>query len=241
MTQQYLQNCDLYVPLQFAAFYLGKVMLACMQLYVVRPLQRHPAMSSPPVSAASVLLRSIETLEYREVFIQGVSEPWNWLFEGYVDWHPLAVCLAELCSPQEDSQLVDRAWRVVDIMFAVVARQIAEGTQGTLWKPLRKLMRMAQQRRAVDQAQTRQALGDPLTATQGDMMAPSEITAIDTAMRGLDASLPTDFATGSYPMDDPWMNWQGFVDDVALNSYNEWATSLLPFQPDTSSGGWPSF
>lgn len=248
LNQNFLQMCDLTVPIQYATFYLGKVMLSCMHLFVVRPLQRHPAMSAPPHGCANVLLRATETLEYWEVFTKEVCEPWTWLFHAYVDWHPLAILLAELCSPQTDALLVQRAWRQADYAFENVASKIAEGTQGTLWKPLRNLMRMAQQRRALDQALLPPVSGQewisPTAATTMPMSQPAStmpmgsMSGLDTMSSGLDPSLPTDFGFGSLPLDDSWMNWQGFVDDMTQNSYTGWTPSMPPFPPNDGAGGW---
>jgi len=174
-----------------------------------------------------------------------IMETWRWLFTGYVDWHSLATLLAELCAPQEDRQLVARAWQAADIAFTAVEERVAEGTSGMLWKPLKKLMRLAQRRRALDKPQGILPAGQSwLPESFANVsMGPSggSSAGLDMSMNAADVSLPTDFGFGLDPLDDSWMNWQGFVDDLAQNSFIGWSTSLVPFhQQETSSGGWPN-
>lgn len=230
--RKYLSHCIASEPLQFASLYLGKVIISNLQLYVVRAMQRHPAMPPPPPGSANVLLLASDSLEMKERFYHNTTNPWHWLFEGYVDWHPLATILAELCSPQTDSQLVERAWKAADKAFAHVAARVAEGTSGTLFQPIKKLMRMAQQRRAMEQPKlypTSQAqLAWPV---QSLMPVSSEAPLSNAAMSGMNTSMSMDFDFNINMMDDSWMNWQGFVDDLASqNSYIGWTSNL---------GGWP--
>lgn len=239
LDQKYLRKCDLSVRIQYATFYLGKVVLSHLQLYVVRPFQRHPAMRPPSPEAANVLLRATEALELNQMFSDDMTRPWHWMFEGWVDWHPLAVLLTELCSPQHDQQLVQRAWQVADVAFDRIALSVAEGTRGMLWKPLKKLMRIAQRKRALDQPQP---LVVPTSGWANDDAASLllEQSDLSTIMTRLDTSAAAgfDFTTGQ--MDDSWMNWQGFVDDLAQNSYTGWTTDIMPFQPAAALDDWPA-
>jgi len=215
-----------------------------MQLHVVRPLQRHPAADPPPPGAVNILLLATEALERKHMIKISTTAPWHWLFTGYVDWHSLATLLAELCAPQDDRQLVARAWQAADIAFAAVEERVAEGTSGMLWKPLKKLMRLARRRRALDEPGGDLPLGQswlPESFANVSMQPSSGSGGLDTLMNVADTSLPTDFGFGLDPLDDSWMNWQGFVDDLAQNSFIGWSTSLAPFhQQDSGSGGWPS-
>lgn len=240
LDQKYLRQCDLTVSIQYATFYLGKVMLSHLQLYVVRPFQRHPAMNPPSPEAANVLLRATEALELKEMFSSGITQPWHWMFEGWVNWHPLAVLLTELCSPQHDQQLVQRAWQVADAAFGQVALSVAEGMQGMLWKPLRKLMRIAQRKRALDQPQPSKVL-EPGWASDNAASIPLEQSDPSTMIAVSDMSTAADFDFTMGEMDDSWMNWQGFVDDLTQNSYMGWTTDIMPFQPVPSIGDWPEF
>ena len=86
----------------------------------------------PPSAAMSVL-------EFRERFI--------WWHDGYIPWHPLAVALAELCV-QTEGPLVDRAWKTIDRVMPSWSDKVADTRKGALWRPIRKLLRQARQRRA---------------------------------------------------------------------------------------------
>lgn len=71
----------------------------------------------------------------------------QWWQDGYVQWHPLAVALAELCV-QTEGPLADRAWRTVDRVFPAWRHKVADERRGALWRPIRKLHRRARERRA---------------------------------------------------------------------------------------------
>ena len=89
----------------------------------------------------------------------------GWWSATYVQWHPLAVALAELChhythrtnaAPDQQQQpssaafdaLADRAWALVETVFPLWADRIADSKRGTLWRPIRKLYRKAKAARA---------------------------------------------------------------------------------------------
>ncbi|KAL1301857.1 hypothetical protein AAFC00_006042 [Neodothiora populina] len=266
LTQQFLSKCDLTQDIQYAAFCLGKIIISGLWLSVVRPLQRHPAMTPPPPGAVNILLSATETLELKRTFSNETTHCWHWMFESYVNWHSLAVVLAELCSSSlQNTELVERAWRTAESNFEYVAVKVAEGANGGLWKPIRKLMRMARRRRAMHQAQMQAATSQaqayqPNTQQQQQQQQQQELpmTSTTTAMStNLDlfasmvsttpASIPTDSLTDGEPastlpmdydlsmgqMDDSWMNWQGFVDDLAQNSYIGWTMNM-------GVGSWPA-
>ncbi|PSR94192.1 fungal-specific transcription factor domain-domain-containing protein [Coniella lustricola] len=81
----------------------------------------------------------ISQLEWRERF--------EWWQDGYVQWHALAVALVELCV-QTDGLLVDRAWATVDKALALWGDKVADTRRGALWRPIRKLVRKAREKRA---------------------------------------------------------------------------------------------
>lgn len=75
------------------------------------------------------------------------SERFIWWQDGYVPWHPLAVALAELCV-QTEGPLVDRAWKTIDRVMPSWSDKVADTRKGALWRPIRKLLKQARQRRA---------------------------------------------------------------------------------------------
>ncbi|KAJ0108949.1 hypothetical protein J7T55_005496 [Diaporthe amygdali] len=82
---------------------------------------------------------AMSTEEYRERFL--------WWGDGYIPWHPLAVALAELCV-QTEGPLVDRAWKTIDRVMPAWSDKVADTKKGALWRPIRKLLKQARQRRA---------------------------------------------------------------------------------------------
>ncbi|KAI5918216.1 fungal-specific transcription factor domain-containing protein [Camillea tinctor] len=149
----------------------------------------HAAPSSPPITTAattstaprpppaSVSLSRESTLRtattIMELSERGRSGPFGenfrWWSELYVQWHPLAVALAELCTlhqsqsqpqshlpshPQLRSQqqkqtklLTDKAWALIDAVFPKWSEVIADTKRGTLWRPIRALYRKAREAR----------------------------------------------------------------------------------------------
>ncbi|KAK7743479.1 hypothetical protein SLS53_004013 [Cytospora paraplurivora] len=96
--------------------------------------------------------------EYRERFI--------WWQDGYVQWHALAVALAELCA-QTRGGLVDRAWATVDRVLPGWSDKVADTRKGALWRPIRKLLRRARERRAEAQMMDLRIDGEEGTAQEG--------------------------------------------------------------------------
>ncbi|KAI0599902.1 fungal-specific transcription factor domain-containing protein [Biscogniauxia sp. FL1348] len=120
-----------------------------------------PATPPPPavVSHESTLRTAITIMELSERGRSGpFGENFRWWSELYVQWHPLAVALAELCTlhhqhqHQQQRQLTDRAWAVIDAVFPKWSEVIADTKRGTLWRPIRALYRKAREaRRAAEE------------------------------------------------------------------------------------------
>lgn len=213
----------------YACLSFIRVLINCAQLYAARPLQRHPALTLPPPGHINIMLIAVEAIEVKRNLLSDATEPWHWVIKGFVEWHGLAVLLAELCNPdQYDPQLVERAWNVAQISFDTLSSQIAEGTQGPLWKPMKKLMRSAQRRR----------LGTPLvpTATKPTLAGEpvddlSAYTNIAMDLTAMDQSMATGqgWNTGLDPLQSSWFNWQTFTDDLAQSNGFGWGA--MDFDP----------
>ncbi|KAI5203632.1 hypothetical protein E4T39_04011 [Aureobasidium subglaciale] len=241
VTQHYFRSLDILVPFQSAILHFGKVILSYMKLYVVRPLQRHPACMLPEAREGTVLLRAVQALEHSLLLQSELFKPWHWYFNGFASWHPLAVLLAELSAHQQDRVLVDRAWRVAESAYHVESSKIADGISGPLWKPLVKLMVMARQRKEYDsQLRNRQNrhTGPELQMSlplPDQSQAPSD-SIFESRLSGsehtsdLAAQQPmADFELGLETGNTPWMNWQGFVDDVTQNGLEGWESGVSDF------------
>ncbi|KAI5250278.1 hypothetical protein E4T43_00022 [Aureobasidium subglaciale] len=263
LTQQYFRSLNVSLPLQNAMLHFGKSILSYIKLYVVRPLQRHPACILPVSEEGNVLLRAVQALEQSLMLQSELFQPWHWYFRSFAGWHPLAVLLAELSARQGDQMLVDRAWDVAESAYVVEANKVADGTSGLLWKPLVKLMGMARQRRDFDMRSRNRHNGqvESYLQTQSQLLSRSQASGIssssepghsepedasldwrfnnslpytagpesfDTWLNDLE-TLPQDFELGLETGNTPWMNWQGFVDDVTQYSFEGWESGVPDF------------
>ncbi|KAI0882322.1 fungal-specific transcription factor domain-containing protein [Annulohypoxylon maeteangense] len=116
-----------------------------------RKPQLHPSITStsgpsakPSIFPHEATLRTaLSIMELNEYLQTGpYGERFQWWANTYVQWHPLAVVLAELCT-QTRGELVDRAWRTVEDVFPRWSEVIADTKRGTLWRPIRKLYKKA--------------------------------------------------------------------------------------------------
>ena len=100
------------------------------------------------ISRELVLRSAVENLEYSHLLqTEPAAAQWRWYFNTRVQWHALAATLAELCV-QDKGPLVERAWKVVEVVFEDWADHIADSRKGMLWRPIKKLMSKAQAKRA---------------------------------------------------------------------------------------------
>ena len=138
---QYLQYCDLSIPFQRLVYRIGKSMTQGMTLRAVRPIQRHVSSVPPRIDSPYVLQIATEALsENEKIYVDPDFSHWRWLV--WVQWHPLAVALAGLCSIR-GTELADRAWGVVDRNYERQWKYVADSRNGMLWRPIEKLYRKA--------------------------------------------------------------------------------------------------
>ncbi|KAI5246088.1 hypothetical protein E4T43_02856 [Aureobasidium subglaciale] len=218
---------------RYACVNFTKVLVRCAQLYAVRPLQRHPDLTLPPPEHLNILLLATEALEVKRGLLSETTEPWHWVIKGFVDWHGLAVLLAELCNPdQYDAQILERAWTVGLISFDELSGEIAEGTQGPLWRPIKKLMRIAQKKR-LERSTKSPAFITNMPDLTGNFMY--DMSAYTTpAMSALAMNPVMDTSQGWNtsaldPLQTSWFNWQSFTDDLALGNGYGWGA--MDFDP----------
>lgn len=142
---KYLAHGDTNDPIAFASTTVTRLVMCRMWLGLYHPFQQEARVSSREGMTRERLLQTaIEILEYAQILETGPAfAQWAWLFNTWVQWHALAVCLATLCV-QTEGQLVDRAWKIVDAVFERWAVRIADSRRGMLWRPIKKLMSKAQ-------------------------------------------------------------------------------------------------
>lgn len=103
----------------------------------------------PKVSREAILQTAVGVMELHEhkhdTFKK--DERFRWWAATYVQWHPLAVALAELCV-QTRGPLVERAWKVIETVYPNWALVVADSKRGALWRPIRKLYKKSKGARA---------------------------------------------------------------------------------------------
>jgi hypothetical protein len=117
------------------------------------------------------------------------------------------------------------------ISFDELSGQIAEGSQGPLWRPIKKLMRVAQKKR-----QERSTIPPTMAIPGPTNTYTDDLSAYTTSALDLMAMYPVADANqgwntmASDPLQASWFNWQSFTDDVAtLNNGFNWGT--MDFDP----------
>ncbi|KAI9171854.1 Bikaverin cluster transcription factor bik5 [Paramyrothecium foliicola] len=122
---------------------VARVVILKLWLAIQYPFTSPLPIVRPIVSRETLLRTALSVMELSE---RAQLPPWkdrfSWWTYTYVQWHPLAVTLAELCLRTE-GELVDRAWEVVERVFPLWRERIADTARGNLWRPIKKLMKKA--------------------------------------------------------------------------------------------------
>ncbi|KAF3035544.1 hypothetical protein E8E12_003141 [Didymella heteroderae] len=150
MEQKYLKDCDMSIPLCWVTATISRLIMSKMWLIVYHPHQRKDGGASLPQETKDKLfITSLENVEYSILLeTEARTMKWGWLFRTYVQWHAIAFLLSELCV-RTKGEAVERAWRALEATagrwwFPLNdASPYRKGQQGTLWKPLRKLLAKA--------------------------------------------------------------------------------------------------
>ncbi|GME27997.1 putative transcriptional regulatory protein [Neofusicoccum parvum] len=176
---KFIIHCSPSVPIQYVILQVVHIITSEFWLLVHYPIQTRRYAFKSKATKQEILDVAITHLRIdMELEIHPVSAKYKWYYDTYVQWHPLAVALAELCV-QTRGPLVDRAWKVVD---AVYERARSRVTDVSLWRPVKKLHQKALKARA-------QALRAPATAdSMSSSHAPSESP--DASTTTMEASPP---------------------------------------------------
>jgi hypothetical protein len=142
---KYLRHCKITIPAQRYTILVADIMIAIMWLFTYRPLQRHPdSPTSVKIPHPGILLLSVEVMEKTiQVSMDTSFAQFRWISNTWVQWHALAVMIAELCV-QTEGPVIERAWSIVNTVFEETARHVADSDKGRLWRPIKKLMNKAQ-------------------------------------------------------------------------------------------------
>ncbi|KAF4450758.1 transcription factor [Fusarium austroafricanum] len=122
---------------------VARIVILKLWLNIQYPFNGGPAPDRPRVSKETMLRTAISIIELRERMTKNQWEDrFAWWTDTYVQWHPLAVALAELCI-QTEGELVEKAWVVVERTFPSSREHIADTAKGSLWRPIKKLLKKA--------------------------------------------------------------------------------------------------
>ncbi|KAF1969320.1 hypothetical protein BU23DRAFT_242262 [Bimuria novae-zelandiae CBS 107.79] len=128
----------------------GAKILISLQLVLRRPPYRQARNIVPPWDDVDILEAATDVLERHIQPVNAELTPWAW--KNWVQWHALAVTLAELLV-RSHGALSERAFLVASQSFTKYAALVADGGSGMFWRPIARLMRRVQRlRRSPPQA-----------------------------------------------------------------------------------------
>lgn len=149
LEKEVLAHCDLASPIAWVTSVVIRLIGSRLRIAVYHPsLHDMRGMVQQYVSRDLVLKTAVQNLEYSHLLTtEPAAAQWKWYFHTRVQWHALAATLAELCV-QDNGPLVERAWKIIDVVYEGWAEHIADSRRGMLWRPIKKLMSKAQAKRA---------------------------------------------------------------------------------------------
>jgi hypothetical protein len=113
-----LRHCDNSQPIHWLAQHVSYVMISEMwiKLYNDEWLSNN-ASSGIHVTRNQILLTAIDIVDTpRRLEAEPQAKRWKWLLTAYLQYHPLAFLLNELCHSQQ-SDTLERAWAVTEDAF----------------------------------------------------------------------------------------------------------------------------
>ncbi|KAL1641233.1 hypothetical protein SLS58_006135 [Diplodia intermedia] len=142
---KFIMHVNPSIPIQFVISQVAQIVTSEFWLLVHYPIQTRRYAFKSKATKQEILNTAITHLRVDYgLQLHPSSSKYKWYYETYVQWHPLAVALAELCV-QTRGALVDEAWSIVD---AVYERARSRVTDVSLWRPVRKLHQKARRARA---------------------------------------------------------------------------------------------
>ncbi len=162
----YFQKCNANVPIQWYLSMIGRLLILKMWLSQRYPLRARDQPIYANATPDQTLHTAVSILEIMMNLYEDnpKSSRFKWVGRTWVQWHPLAVILAELCV-QTEGPLVKRAWAVVESVWNKYGERVADTEGGMLWKPIKRLLKKAQV--AYQEAATKREVQIEDIATQG--------------------------------------------------------------------------
>lgn len=143
MDEQYLQYCNINIPIQKCALLLGRLLIGKFEVLVRQQhLRGLSAEESATRAADETLALACDTIETGvEMRTDELLRNFQWLFSTFADYHLLTYALWHLCA-RPGAQGADRAWAVVDNLFFLIETR-GWPTPGSKWNVLWKLREKA--------------------------------------------------------------------------------------------------
>ena len=208
-------------PMDLLLMVSGKKIHASLELLLRRPPYRQPFNAVPLSDGFDIMLAATNVLEHHLQASPPELSPWAW--KNWVQWHALAVVLAELLERSSGPQ-TDSALAVATGSFHHYAHIVADSQTGLLWKPIARLMRRVQ---CIKQGSTTSQAFYATCSVQEDVQRFSDSSLLgDGNVLGFtDWSIdePTvasfrDQESQSLDLNHgqlPWLAWDAFLQDVA--------------------------
>ncbi|CAK4030960.1 aurofusarin cluster transcription factor aurR2-like [Lecanosticta acicola] len=116
--EQYTNHMDPSRPYDWMCLMFVEGMLIKAQLVIDFPLGTTPTKTMPADERMCLLKSSVGIISItRHLSVDDRISGWLWYFRGFVQWHSLAIVVAEL-SWNANPEFADFAWQVLDPIFA---------------------------------------------------------------------------------------------------------------------------
>ncbi|KAL5394973.1 hypothetical protein PMIN02_004531 [Paraphaeosphaeria minitans] len=196
----------------------GPKLIVNLELLLRRPPYRSSLNIVPPWDDMNILEAATAVLEENLKPMSAELAPWAW--NSWVQWHALAVVLAELLV-QPNGSLFDRAYAAARRGFSSYVTLIADGDSGMLWKPIARLMHRVQRLR---QPRSQEVQPHDTVPKIAPVSLPND--ALDQAIPGIPETFSCD--TWNFQLDDtslfPNAGSQGYeqLDNLHAPGESQW-------------------
>ncbi|KFX94439.1 hypothetical protein V490_04339 [Pseudogymnoascus sp. VKM F-3557] len=225
--RDHLRHCDNNQPIHWLAQHVSYVMISEMwiKLYNDEWLSSNSS-SGIHVTRNQILLTAIDIVDTpRRLEAEPQAQRWKWLLTAYLQYHPLAFLLNELCHSQH-SDTLERAWDVTENAFKRWTDDNKTSKNGEF------LLEMMEKAKSI-RTQTLERL--PLEAILPSQEPSSSLTGIPIAMNqsayqssgqmtDLAPFFPSESHFGHSPMAE------GMADDMSVLGYMTYTPDFTPEQ-----------
>lgn len=234
--EEYFNVSQESTPLQRFAAQAAAGICTGMHMVLRRPPYKQQIETIPSSDDFNVLENATKVLKYELQLKAEEFAPWAW--KNWVQWHALAIVLAELCT-QSLGRDTDTIYAIALQNFDRYSRIIADNETGMLWRPISKLMRRAKQARdttlrtsnfsntSFHSREAERQVSDQSSVSNGtpDVHLSSTQTASNSELQSMHWTPDTDvdgillcpIDQTMIDSDDSLLNWSMFVNEINLD------------------------